>query len=195
MKCHNVGLPLIASILSVSAAPAVAGTVAGKIEVGTTGIPNAVVSIEGAPGTVSPRRAIINQQGKTFIPHVSVVTKGSIIELLNSDDFLHNTYSRSPAKVFNTNQPSQGSRSLVKVDQPGVIEVRCHIHGQMQAWVIVVDTPYFGTTDSRGIFSIPAVPAGTYRLKVWSERGGELTQVVRVPKAGMVPVIVKYAGR
>ncbi|HET6383721.1 MAG TPA: methylamine utilization protein [Armatimonadota bacterium] len=195
MKYLSIGVPLVASVLSLCVMPAFAGTVAGRVEVGATPIADAVVSIEGAPGAITPGRAIIDQKGKVFVPHVTVVPKGSKIFLVNDDDFLHNTYSRSPALVFNTNQPSQGSRSLITANKAGVIDMRCHIHGQMQAWIIVVDSPYYGATNSRGIFSIRDVPAGTYHIKVWTERNGVLTEVVKVPKEGTVPVIVKYAAK
>jgi plastocyanin len=171
-----------------------AGAVVGKAEVGTTPLPTSVISVEGVsggPGT--GQHAVIDQRDKSFVPHVTAVVKGSTVELLNNDDFLHNTFSASPAKIFNLNQPGKGSRSLLRVDQPGIIDVRCHIHGQMHAWIIVLDNPYFSTSDARGLFRIENVPAGTYEVKCWSEEHGTLTQTIKVPKDGTTPVIFKYS--
>lgn len=173
-----------------------ASNIGGKVQVGAAGLPNAVVYLEGVKGNFPPpQRAVLNQRDKSFAPHVLAVMKGATIEFLNSDDFLHNTFSDSKTKVFNLNQPVKDSRSLLKVDQPGVIEVRCHIHGSMQAWIVVVDNPYFAVTDSRGIFRIQGVPPGTYKLKSWSEQHGILTQDVKVTEKDGATVIVKYAGK
>ncbi|HZT44373.1 MAG TPA: hypothetical protein VFA07_19565 [Chthonomonadaceae bacterium] len=182
-----------ALFLALGASGARAGNVAGKVEIGSTGIANAVVSIEGAHGSnPAARHAVIDQQNKLFIPHVVAVEKGGTVEFRNSDDFLHNTYSVSKTQTFDLHQPARGSRSLLKTDKPGVIEVRCHIHGNMQAWVVVTDGPYFAVTDEHGIFHINGVPPGTYRIKTWTEQHGELTQTVTVG-GGNSTVIVKYA--
>ena len=37
----------------------------------------------------------------------------------------------------------------------------------MQAWIVVLQNPYFATTDSNGNFVIKNVPKGAYELKVW----------------------------
>ena len=43
----------------------------------------------------------------------------------------------------------------------------CNIHDNMVAWVVVVDTPYYGRSALPGRVLISNVPAGSYRLKVW----------------------------
>jgi hypothetical protein len=37
----------------------------------------------------------------------------------------------------------------------------------MEAYVLVVDTPWFAKTDADGKAVIPNVPAGRYRLQLW----------------------------
>jgi hypothetical protein len=37
----------------------------------------------------------------------------------------------------------------------------------MEAYVLVVDTPWFGRTDADGKATIPNVPPGRYRLQLW----------------------------
>jgi RNA polymerase sigma factor (sigma-70 family) len=46
------------------------------------------------------------------------------------------------------------------------------IHSWVSAYVWAFDHPYFAVTDSRGNFTIPDAPAGTYRLMVWHEKVG-----------------------
>lgn len=189
--------PLVtAALLFGVHAPGDKPVVAGKVQVGSAGLASAVVYLEGVKGTfpAPTQRATINQVDKVFVPHVTAVMKGATVEFLNGDDFLHNTYSSSKTKTFDLHQPVKGSRSLLKTDQPGVIDVRCHIHGTMQAWVVVVDNPYFAVTDQRGLFHIEGVPAGTYKMKSWSEQHGFLTQDLTVTETGG-RIIFKYAGK
>ncbi|MDE2126732.1 MAG: methylamine utilization protein [Armatimonadetes bacterium] len=183
-----------ASLLCLSVGARADG-VAGKVMAGNAALVDAVISIEGAHGHASPAamHAVIDQQNKTFNPHVVAVMKGGTVEFRNSDDFLHNTYSTSKTGTFNLSQPGRGSRSLLKVDKVGPIDVRCHIHASMHAWIVVVDTPYFAVSDARGLFRIPGVPAGTYTVKVWSEKSGLLTEKLTVTAHSEARLLVKYA--
>ena len=42
--------------------------------------------------------------------------------------------------------------------------------GVNQAYIVVTDAPFFGRTDSNGIWSASEVPHGTYRVEVWHPR-------------------------
>jgi RNA polymerase sigma factor (sigma-70 family) len=46
------------------------------------------------------------------------------------------------------------------------------IHPWVKGYVWSFDHPYFAVTDSKGNFSIPNAPAGTWRLMVWHEKVG-----------------------
>jgi hypothetical protein len=59
----------------------------------------------------------------------------------------------------------------VTFDTPGVCYVFCNIHPEMSAVVVVVDSPYYATSNPAGQFSIPNVPPGDYVFYVWHERG------------------------
>jgi hypothetical protein len=52
--------------------------------------------------------------------------------------------------------------------------------------VIVRDNPFFAKAETDGSFNIPDVPAGTYALKAWHERGGEASVEIVVPAEGQV---------
>ena len=186
-----------ALILCLNSAGSRAENIVGKVQVGGAGHGAAVVCLEGVKGKFdAPTKPIvIDQQDKVFVPHVVAVMKGGTVEFRNSDDFLHNTYSQSKSKSFDLHQPVKGSRSLLKTDETGVIEVRCHIHGNMQAWIVVVDNPYFAVTDSKGIFHINGVPPGTYKIKSWTEQQGFISQEVKVTGKDGATVILKYAAK
>lgn len=58
----------------------------------------------------------------------------------------------------------------------------------MDAWIVVMDHPYYAVTDERGAFTLTGVPAGTYTLEVWHARLGRQTKDV-VVKPGRETVV------
>jgi len=158
-------------------------------------VKDVAVWLPGVKGIERPEalRLLVDQQNKTFIPHIGLVMKGGVVEFRNSDDChcLHNTYASCPAAKFTLNEPGLGSRGLTKVDTEGVIEVRCHIHAQMLAYVLVVDTPLFAVTDAKNAdtATITGVPDGTVAVRAWSEKYG-LTEGSVTVRAGQVGTAV-----
>jgi uncharacterized RDD family membrane protein YckC len=43
----------------------------------------------------------------------------------------------------------------------------CNIHDSMIAWVVVVETPYYGLSEAPGKVHLENVPPGSYRLRAW----------------------------
>src|SRR4029434_8884181 len=62
---------------------------------GNKALANAVVSVPGAKGA-SKAKAVIDQHGCKFVPHVVVMQPGEL-EIKNSDDILHNLHTYSTA--------------------------------------------------------------------------------------------------
>jgi hypothetical protein len=52
-------------------------------------------------------------------------------------------------------------------DTPGLVTLRCDIHEHMRGLILVLNTPYFVTTEPDGGFRLGGLPAGHYTLKVW----------------------------
>jgi energy-coupling factor transporter ATP-binding protein EcfA2 len=57
-----------------------------------------------------------------------------------------------------------------KFDKPGVYTQLCRVHPEMEAFVVVLETPYFAATDASGRFEIKGVAPGVYKLVAWSEK-------------------------
>jgi plastocyanin len=110
------------------------------------------------------------QRNKSFEPHVIVVQVGSLIQFPNKDPFFHNIFSMYDGKRFDLGLYEAGTSRSVRFDRPGVSFLFCNIHAEMSAVVIVVDTPYFATSDRTGHLTIPDVPDGRYQMHVWYER-------------------------
>lgn len=131
---------------------------------------DAVVFLESreARALVKPASgAEIGQKAKVFDPTVLVVPVGTPVSFPNRDTVRHHVYSFSAAKSFELKLYSGVPANPVLFDKAGIAVLGCNIHDAMTAWVVVVDTPYFGRSSATGTVAIPAVPAGSYRLRVW----------------------------
>lgn len=131
---------------------------------------DAVVFLD-SPAAKAQARPIIGaeiaQANRQFVPLVSVVTAGSQVLFPNQDTVRHHVYSFSPAKTFELKLYSGKPSNPVLFDKSGVVILGCNIHDNMAAWVLVVETPYFGKTDANGRLTLNAVPAGNYQLRSW----------------------------
>jgi plastocyanin len=109
----------------------------------------------------------IDQVNKMFVPAVSVVQTGTRITFPNKDNIRHQVYSFSKAKKFEIKLYADTPAKPVLFDQPGYVVMGCNIHDNMIAHMLVVDTPYFGLSDKRGVAQIVDVPPGDYSLIAW----------------------------
>jgi hypothetical protein len=61
-----------------------------------------------------------------------------------------------------------------------MVPFKCDVHGWMNAYVGVLDHPYFAVSDKDGKFDIKNLPAGTYTIEAWHEKLGTMTQSVTI---------------
>jgi hypothetical protein len=111
------------------------------------------------------------QKDKMFTPHLLVVPTGSQVEFPNQDPFFHNVFSLFNGKRFDLGLYESGMSRSVRFDREGVSYIFCNIHPEMGAIVLALDTPYYGISSENGVVALHNVPAGSYRLNVWSENG------------------------
>jgi len=136
---------------------------------------NVVVYFESVPvlaAAADPRKGSfrIEQRQEAFFPHVLPVVVGTTVEFTNADPIYHNVFSLSKAASFDLGRYPKGTSRAVRFDQPGIVEVFCHIHSDMSAVVMVLDNPFFAVPDANGEFLIPAIPPGRYKVSGWHER-------------------------
>jgi plastocyanin len=129
------------------------------------------------PGTVE--YTMSNTQ-KTFVPGLIVIPAGAAIRFPNEDPFFHSIYSDSPTDPFDIGFYDTGPGKLVTFANPGVVNVRCHIHGSMHATIIVVDGPWAQTDHDGQSYDLLGVRPGRHTLHVWTPDGGEKTSIVKV---------------
>jgi plastocyanin len=148
---------------------------------GNKGLANAVVSVPGVKGA-SKAKAVIDQKGCKFVPHVVVMQPGEI-DIKNSDGILHNIHTYSTANPsINKAQPKFKKTMTEKFEKPEVVKVTCDVHSWMLGWVAVVPGPA-GVTDNNGVAKVENVPAGKHKVEVWHETLGKQEKEVEV-KAG-----------
>jgi len=128
---------------------------------------------------------IVTQKDATFKPHVLPIVIGTTIDWPNQDEILHNVYSFSETKQFDLGLYRDEVKK-VTFDKAGRVDVFCSIHSKMHCVILVIENPYFTTTDAKGGFTITNVPPGTYRLKAWHERLPPLVKEITVPGKGEV---------
>ena len=145
------------------------------------GLANAVASAPGAKGA-SKAKAVIDQHGCKFVPHVVVMQPGEI-EIKNSDDILHNIHTYSTANPsINKAQPKFKKVMTEKLEKPEFVKVTCDVHSWMLGWVAVVPG-VAAATDNNGVAKLENVPAGKQKIEVWHETLGKQEKEVDV-KAG-----------
>lgn len=143
----------------------VATTVGNPVE-------DSAVIIEPIAKAVARRHstATIEQRDRELAPYVTIVQTGAAIDFPNRDPFKHHLYSFSPAKRFEIKLYAGKPAQPVVFDKPGEVALGCNIHDWMEAYVLVVDSPYFAKTDSNGRAFITNIPPGHYRLRLWHPR-------------------------
>ena len=151
-----------------------------------------VVILEGGKLRPPPGvAAVLNQQGSRFDPELIVVPMGSTVQFPNLDPIFHNVFSLSKAHKFDLGYYPQGQSRTVKFNDPGVVQVFCHIHANMYAAIVVTDSPWYVKPSADGSFSFSNVPAGRYRLTAWHKIAGYHKVDVVVPESGSVDVNIR----
>ena len=147
---------------------------------GLSGANGAVVWLKRADGsTPTPRPSsnkVILQHEKRFSPRLLAVPVGSTVRFRNDDQIFHNVFSLSRPNDFDLGLYKGGLERSQKFSDPGPVSLLCNIHAAMNAFIYVVDSPYYAQTDRRGAFTIHNVPPGEYYVYAWQETSSEPTK-------------------
>lgn len=183
-----------------------AGKISGTVNVrGLRSPKNILVYLTKAPQTAlgfSSTNFVMDQKNLTFNPHILPVPVGATVHFPNNDELNHNVFSLSRTKKFNLGSYKPGESNTVVFDKPGIVELRCDVHAEMLAYILVLKNPYFGITDAKGRFEIPDskylnqfgisgikdLPSGKYQVKSWHEKLKTGKQKIDIPENGRVSI-------
>ena len=140
--------------------------------------------------------ATIDQDGCLYSPRVLGVMVGQTLEITNSDPLLHNIKAvPTENRGFNISQPRAGMTSRRTFTTPEImIPLECSVHGWMNAYLGVVEHPYFATSGADGSFTISGLPAGTYQVEAWHETLGTQSGEVTVAADGSASLNFTFGG-
>ena len=143
-----------------------------------------VIALETTPAlrqlTRAPATASMAQRAERFVPHVLAIGAGSAVEFPNQDPIYHNVFSLSSTRSFDLGRYARGEHKSVRFQRSGVVQVFCHIHADMSAYILVHDHSFYTMPDSTGRFTLDNVPPGDYYLVAWHERVRPIRVAVRV---------------
>ncbi len=181
---------LAALAVCAGAAGAPGASISGAVRIpGSRDASNVVVYVEQIAGTkfAPPAKGpFIDQVNMVFVPHVLPVLVGTTVSFPNSDVVRHNVFSPSKIKRFNLGTYPMGVTKSVTFDKPGTVALLCHVHPEMSAYILVLETPYFALTGKDGKYRLEGVPAGKHRLCAWHEKLGTRSQDIEVGGDGSI---------
>jgi plastocyanin len=161
-----------------------AGTISGQVS-GVAG--PSVVYVDAIAGKTFPaptQQPVMDQRGLLFQPKVMAVQVGTTVEFLNSDSVAHNVFWTSVGgnKKLGHNLGTwpKGEKKSFKFDALGAVPILCNVHPEMSAYLVVVPTPYFATSDQTGNYKIENVPDGSYTVTAWHEGAKNQSKPVSV---------------
>lgn len=109
---------------------------------------------------------VIEQKGRQFSPYISVAQLGSNIQFPNRDNTAHHVYSFSEPLSFELPLYKQRTPAPLSLEKTGLIALGCNIHDWMIAYLVVVDSPYFGQIEQSDV-SFNELPIDEYTLMLW----------------------------
>jgi plastocyanin len=126
----------------------------------------------------------IGQSDKSFVPYISVMQLGSDVRFNNKDNITHQIYSPVGKNKFSLKIRSGETFTKSNFEGLGEVSMACNIHDWMSGYLLIVDTPYFSTTDINGNTEIQIDKSGQYKVVVWhpqmNEPENQITQIFNV---------------
>lgn len=138
--------------------------------------------LPAGPYPMPSQPARIDQDGCLYHPRVLGVMVGQDLEITNSDPLLHNIKAvPTENRPFNISQPTDGMTTTRTFNTPEImVPLECNVHGWMNAYIGVVEHPYFAVSGADGAFNIAGLPDGTYQIEAWHETLGTQTGEVTI---------------
>lgn len=155
------------------------------------------VYIQTDPETSSPaiaNRAVMQLVNTQFVPKLLVVQTGSRVQFPNRDVVAHHVYSFSSPNNFVLPMFRDNMTPQVEFDDAGVVTIGCNLHDHMVAYILVVNSPIFGTTGADGTTRLIADNPDGLSVSIWSPRikldGENLTRIVKAGRSAQLTFLL-----
>jgi hypothetical protein len=139
-----------------------------------------------------PPTARLAQLKGRFQPRVVHVVAGRIVEITNSDSVYHGVFSVSRARAFELGKRGPGSVDSVRFEKSGVVAVRCDVHPDESAFIVVTPNHATVSPDEQGEWRLPKLPAGRYVLRAWAPGRTELRRDVEISGKSDVTLSLRW---
>lgn len=131
---------------------------------------NMVVYLEPLDGQIldtSTKKVIIDQVDKSFSPYISVSQVNTSVVFANQDDITHHIYSAGSENKFSFKIRAGQTNTSTQFKHASEVAMGCNIHDWMSGHLLVVNTPYFGKTDKKGMVNFAIEKQGRYKIVLW----------------------------
>jgi plastocyanin len=151
-----------------------------------SGLQNVFVYVKDGLGDrvfpVPTTAVVLDQKGCRYVPHVFGIQVGQTLEILSSDNTLHNVHALPQQnREFNMAHQLAGiTHTHVFSTKEVMVPFKCDVHKWMNAFLGVLDHPFYAVTTTDGRFELQGLPPGTYTVEAWHEKLGTQTQTVTV---------------
>ena len=179
-KCHPGATPVLEETIVVGS---------------NKGLRDVIVYIKDAPASNGSNQATLelDQSNCVFSPHVLAIQVDQKLTVKNSDPTFHNSHWVTERNGDKNVGLTQSKSETVSFSQNEFIRVRCDVHAWMEAWIGVMNSPFFATTAKDGSFTIEKLPPGNYTIATWHPILGEREEAVVVMDTDTPQVVIEYA--
>jgi hypothetical protein len=143
------------------------------------------------------RRFQLTNNDCAWDPQVQVVVAGGTLNVVNYDPLAERAFVTEVSSGDTLAlAPFTDDGQVIPYDKllrtPHVLEFSVESRPMSRAWVVVLDQPYFATTDSKGNFTIEGVPPGLHHIRVWHPMLGTADGTVTVTSNGTATVDLAF---
>src|SRR6202162_1036290 len=179
-------LPICESV-SVTADSAVCGSIYLEdtlINIDNKGVKNAVISLKKKTNQMKhsggKERTYLISKKCHIEPYVTAIPMENTLTIKNSDPVLHVLqFSKDGQILFTLPLPANGNVAR-RIDQLGLIQIKCVIHPYMKSFIAVLDTPIYSLSDLNGSFHFTELNSGKYDLSIWHKSFGSIEKEIEI---------------
>ncbi len=153
--------------------------------------------LEGKKFDIPKTPVMIQQQTCTYVPRVTGIMVGQDLMIKSGDPVLHIPHVNPVKnKEWGFSQAKVGDERVKQFTAPEVmVRLICDVHAWMEAWIGVLEHPFWAVTDLKGAFEIKKLPPGKYTIEVWHELYEPVTQEIEVGASTPKAMAFELSGR